>query len=84
MESKKVVTKSRKWNNPNILAWVNDEEVGVAMKLDDFIVALAHEIGDIKLGMLTRTLTQAEILAKIQAASVAVEAEMHKKSSTVV
>ena len=84
MDSKSVLTKTRKWHEPNILAWVNNEEIGLGMKLDDYLVALSHEIGDVRLKLFKRTLTQAELLSKLREVSVKVEAEMHEKSASVV
>ena len=45
--SKSIVVISRYWNNPNILAYVTDDEVGVRISLDDFITALKAELGSI-------------------------------------
>lgn len=75
MESKSVVTKSRRWNNPNIIAWVNNEEIGMGMKLDDFLVALSEEIGNPLF-----LLTKAQMLQKMRDVTPLIESEMHEKS----
>lgn len=79
MESKAVVTKSRKWHSPEIRAYVNDEEIGLSIKLDDYLQALVAEIGNPLLIM-----TQSALLSKLRAASVVIEKEMHKASVAVV
>ena len=79
MDSKSVVTKSRKWNNPAIFAWVNNESIGMGMSLDDYLAAVVQEIGNP-----TFIMTQAGLLAALKKASVVVEAEMHEKSTLVI
>jgi len=79
MESKSVVTVSKRWNNPNILVWVHDEGIGMGMKLDDFIIGLAAEVGNPALIM-----TKAQLLAKIQASAAVVEKTMKEASAVVV
>lgn len=49
MNPKTVVTVSRRWNNPQIKTEVTHEGIALAMSLDDFIDALAAEIGSIAL-----------------------------------
>lgn len=49
MKPNKLVTVSRKWNNPQIYINVTSEEIELSMSLDDFIVALADEIGSVAL-----------------------------------
>ena len=71
MDSKSVVTVSRKWNEPNIIVWVNNEGIGMGMKMDDYLVALSEEVGSP-----TFLLTKAQMLQKMREASPKVEAEM--------
>ncbi len=78
-ESKSVVVKSRKWDNPNILAYVNNEEIGLAMKLDDFLNALVEEIGSPAL-----IVTKEQLKNKVMQARKVVEMEMHDMSRAVV
>ena len=77
--AKSIVVKARKWNNPQIIAWVNNESIGMGMNLPDYLNALVTEIGNPAF-----ILTQAQLLAKLQAASTIVEAEMHEKSALIV
>ena len=79
MTTKTVITKSRKWHSPEILAYANNEEIGLSIKLDDYLQALVAEIGNP-----TFIVTQAQLLAKLRAASVVIEQEMHDKSVTVI
>jgi hypothetical protein len=44
---KRIVTISRKWHNPKIEVWLSDEEIGLKIEFDDFIMALKKEIGKI-------------------------------------
>lgn len=78
VQTKYVVTVSRKWNSPEILVWVNDTEIGMGMALDDFLVAMTQEIGNPAL-----ILTQSGLLAKMRTAAPVVEAEMREKSTLV-
>ena len=75
MKSNSVVIKSRKWNSPNIIAWVNNEGIGMGMSLDDFLVALSEEIGNP-----TFVLTKAQMLQKMRAVTPLIESEMHETS----
>ena len=70
-ESKSVVTISRLWHQPNIIVWVNNEGIGMGMKLDDYLVALSEEIGNPLL-----LLTKAQMLQKMRDMTPIVEAEM--------
>lgn len=73
--SRSVVTVSRKWSQPNILVWVTNEEIGMGMKLDDYLVALCEEIGNP-----TLLLTKAQMLQKMREATPVVEREMKEAS----
>ena len=79
MDSRSVVTVTRKWNNPNILVWVNDEAIGMGMKLDDFVVSMYHELSVSlpqklvdEIGNPTFLVTTAQLQSKINAAIKAV------------
>lgn len=73
MISKVVV--SRKWGSPEITAFVSKEDVGASIRLEDFVKALAAEIGSPVL-LVTKTGLEKALLA----AHAAVVAEM--KSAT--
>ena len=49
MKPSKLVTVSRKWNNPQIYIDITNEGIELSMSLDDFVVALADEVGSIAL-----------------------------------
>jgi hypothetical protein len=42
---KQVVTISRKWNNPEIMAFMDDVEVGAQVGLSDFVEAMVRVMG---------------------------------------
>jgi len=71
------VTVSRLWGNPEIFVWVDALSLGMRISLDDFIVALAKEMGNP-----TLMITQAQLLARMQTAARVVEATV-KESSVV-
>ena len=75
---KSVLTVSRQWHNPNILVWVNDEEIGMGMKLSDFMIALAKEIGNPAL-----LLTNSQLLTKLNTAASNITEGMKAQSSQV-
>lgn len=37
---------SRKWNNPEVTAFMENNEVGAKISLDDFINAVVEEVGN--------------------------------------
>ena len=49
MKPNKLVTVSRKWNNPQIHINITNDEIALSIALDDFLVALADEIGSVAL-----------------------------------
>lgn len=75
---KDVVVVSREWHNPNIRMVVNPRGINISMSVDDFILALAEEVGSP-----TMILTRATLLKKIQAASVSILDEMKHESKKV-
>jgi len=73
------VVVSRKWSAPEITAFVTDGAVGAAMALDDYLKALAAEVGN------PATLLTVNALAKALAkANYAVLAEMKATTRYVV
>jgi len=42
-----MVSISRQWNKPEIEMWINDNEHGLQMSLEEFMVALESEIGSV-------------------------------------
>jgi hypothetical protein len=79
MDSKSVVTVSRKWHEPQIRVWVSQEEIGMSMWLDDYLKALAKEVGNP-----ATLLTNAQLLRVLQKAAINVETEMKLASKAVI
>lgn len=77
--NKLCVTINRKWNDAEIQAYCTDAEIGVKMALDDFVKAVAVEMGNP-----ATILTKAQLLAKLQEASAKVQAEMKFQTRHVV
>jgi hypothetical protein len=75
---KTVITIGRKWNNPRIMVWVTDEEIGLGLSLDDFLIALAAEIGNP-----ATLLTSAQMLRRIQASAKSVIETVKEHSAEV-
>jgi hypothetical protein len=73
MRSKIVV--SRKWNSPDIEAFVSVEEIGAACSVPDFISILTDEVGNP-----TLLVTKAALKAKLQQGWAKLEKEL--KDST--
>lgn len=63
---KKQVVVSRKWDNPNIEVSVCDIEIGIRISLDDFINALAIEVGNPTFVMTVNGLKSRLIEASVQ------------------
>lgn len=64
MSAKKdVVVITREWHNPQIRVVVTSDAIGISMALDDFVKALALEIGNP-----TSMLTQAQLMKRLTAA----------------
>lgn len=66
---------SRKWDRPDIEAFVNFERVGASINVRDFVAALAAEVGN-PIGVLT----QGQLERRMQAAAAVILEEL--KSST--
>lgn len=73
--AREVVTISRHWDNPTIKVWVNREEIGLQVGIDDYLAALAREIGNP-----ATMLTQAQLLARIRAAAERVRLKVQESS----
>jgi len=78
MAREKVII-SRRWNRPEIDAFIDSEKVGASMKLSDFVDALAAEIGS-PMGIMTK----AQLKVRMQAASAVVAEEMKLSTKYVV
>ena len=68
MDKQRIVV-ARKWENPEILAFMSDKEVGASMDLVSFLSALAQEVGNPTLlfstqGMLKKMLEASETIQK--------------------
>jgi hypothetical protein len=82
IKSKAVVVVKRRWHYPEIIAYVNTEEVGSQMQLSDFIRALAEEVyGDRNRFVL---LSKAEFLQKALTAADNVQSAMKETTANVV
>lgn len=68
---------SKKGNAP-ITVYVIDDTIGMSMLVDDFLAAMAREIGNPAL-----LLTNAQLLSAMQAASVVIQTDM-KQASVVI
>lgn len=77
MTYRQKVVVSRKWNSPNITVFITDEEIGIAMSLDNWIEAVVSEIGNP-----TLMVTKAQLKDNLIKAAEAIATEM--KQSTVV
>lgn len=75
---KDVVVISREWHNPNIRMVVNPKGINISMSVDDFIMALAEEVGSP-----TMILTRVAFLKKLQASSFTVLDGMKRESKKV-
>lgn len=70
---------SRKWEQPEIRAYVTAQEVGAEMSVDEFLDSLMSQISNIPL-----TFTKETMLSKLKAASKEVFIEMRDKTKLVV
>lgn len=77
--AKSIVTVSRLWNNPKILVQVTNEGIALTLMLDEFLNAMAAEMGNP-----TFLVTKAQLLAKMQAAASVVESGVKESSSAAV
>ena len=73
--SKECVVISRRWKNPEIIAFVNSEELGAKMDVDSYIDSLVEQVSNISLVM-----TKEQLVRKLKDAHVLVAEEM--KSAT--
>jgi len=70
---------SRMWAKPNIEAFVYSDQVGARMDLNDFITAVATEMGNPVI-----ILTRSQLLDKLRSAVEVVSAEMKNATKHVV
>jgi hypothetical protein len=79
MKTRDLVTIKKKWNNPEIHLWVNNDEIGMQIELWDFIEALKEELKSPAL-----IFTRAELGNNINIAVERVLEEIKKESTKVV
>lgn len=70
---KSTLTVCRKWNNPTIMAFVDNTEIGATMILDDYLNAVLQIVGSP-----TFVMTKAQLAEKVKAASDQVISEMKR------
>lgn len=70
---------SRKWHEPEITVHVSDKEIGVETKLDDFVAALADEVGNP-----TLYVTRAQMKRAIEEAAERVISAMKQETARVI
>lgn len=76
--AREVITISRHWDNPAIKVWVNHEHIGLQVGIDDYLVALAAEIGNPAI-----VLTRAQLLTRMRAAAERVRLKVQESSVAV-
>ena len=64
---------SRKWKQPEITTFVDVEQVGSSISLDDYLISLTEEIGNP-----TMIVSKAALLKRLQDASSVVVIELKK------
>jgi hypothetical protein len=64
---------SRKWKEPEITTFVDVEQVGSSISLDDYLISLTEEIGNP-----TMIVSKAALLKRLQDASSVVVIELKK------
>jgi hypothetical protein len=74
-----ILTIMRKWGNPDIKLWIDTEEIGIQIKLDDFIEALINEVGSV-----TTILTRKQIRERIEKSSRTVIEAVKKETIKIV
>ena len=74
-----IITIMRKWNNPEIRLWMDHEEIGMQIKLDDFIEGLITEVGSV-----TTILTRQGIRNRIKQATQTVIESVKRESIKIV
>ena len=76
--AKDVVTISRYWHEPAIRTVVTNESIALSIALEDFLTALATEVGP------TISATRAGLASKLRTAAVAVCARVKEESIKVI
>lgn len=79
MSVRSAVTVSRHWDSPVIKVSVSHEKIEMELGLDDYLVALAAEIGNP-----ATMLTQAALLARMRVAAERVRLKVQESSVVVV
>lgn len=79
MTNRTKIVVCRKWAHPDIEAYIQSDSVGARMTLDDFVGALAAEVGEPLM-----ILTKKQLLDKLRAATEKVSAEMKQATKHVV
>lgn len=74
-----ILTIMRKWNNPEIKLWIDNQEIGMQIKVDDFIDCLIGEVGSV-----TTILTRQGIKDRILTASRTVIEAVKRESIKIV
>ena len=64
---------TRKWKEPQITTFVDVEQIGSSMSLDDYLVSLVEEIGNP-----TMVVSKSALLKRLQDASSVVVTELKK------
>jgi hypothetical protein len=72
MKPKEALVIAREWHNPTVHVWVSDETLGVSIPIDDYLIAMAMELGD------------PTLLEKIKAAHLRVAASAKKYVARVI
>lgn len=75
---KSTITVSRKWNNPSIVSFVDANEIGSTMLLDEYLEAVLQIVGSP-----TFVLTRAQLAEKVKSASTQVVEEMKRATVNV-
>ena len=75
---KKIVTISRKWDNPKILTTISDEGISLQMDMVDFVSALKREIGSV-----TWIFTEKDFESRLDTAVMAVLQGIKEESAKV-
>ncbi len=82
IKPKTVIVVKRKWHQPEILAYINQQEVGCQMLLTDFMRALTEEVyGDRTRFVL---LSKSEFLDKVLSATSNIEGAMKETTAHIV
>lgn len=79
IEEKQTLVIAREWTNPQIHVWISEETIGMRMSAEDYLKALAEEIGNP-----TMLVTKAALLEKLQQANSRIISSMKNYSTSVV